>query len=83
MVRPWGRLGKAYSRRGELPALVFRKTLNGVTQSSCGVVTAAVPVDLAATACERPWLLALLGFPESSAKRIDRALNRPAVSPAA
>ena len=38
---------------------------------------AAVPVDLAATASvERRWVIAVVGIAQSSAERIDRALNR-------
>ena len=74
----WRSLRKAYPRCGELAPRVFRNTLNGVTGAVVvqNVGVAAVPVDLAATACERPWVIAVVGISQSSAERIDRALNR-------
>lgn len=40
----------------------------------CGV--AAIPVDLATTARERSWVIAVIDIPQSSAEGVDCALNR-------
>ncbi len=36
----------------------------------------AIPVDFAAAARERPWVIAVVGISQSSAEGIDRALDR-------
>jgi hypothetical protein len=64
-------------RRGELPAAGVQEDVERCNRVSGGVATAAVPVDLAATTRgDRPRVIAIVWFTESSAKRIDRGLNR-------
>src|SRR4030095_6064405 len=51
----------------------------------CGIQNvgiAAVPVDLATTVLQRPWVIEVVGFkPRNSAERIDCTLNRGSVWP--
>src|SRR5262249_15967037 len=64
-------------RRGEGRAGRDQKARERVPGDRCRLVVApAVPVDLAATAGERPWCIAIVWRPESNPVLIDRALNR-------
>ncbi len=74
----WRSLRKAQPRCGELAAAGVQEHVER-SYRSCGIQdvgVAAVPVDLAATACERPWVIDVVGIPQSSAERIDCTLNR-------
>ena len=73
----WGSLRKAHPRCGELAAAGVQEHVERRYRGCSSVhTTAAVPVDLAATACERPWVIGVVGVAQSSAELIDRALNR-------
>src|SRR5436189_127583 len=64
-------------RRREERAARDQEAIERVSGDRCGlVVAAAVPVDLAATARERPSCIAIVWRPQGSPIRIDRALNR-------
>jgi hypothetical protein len=53
-----GRLGKAYPRCSELTTSAVQEHVERRYRGCSGVHTAAaVPVDLAATACERPLII--------------------------
>jgi hypothetical protein len=73
----WGSRRKARPRCGELSAAGVQEHVERRYWVCGGVHTAAVPVDLAATAGERPWVVGVVGVPQRRAERIDGALLVP------
>jgi len=70
-------LRKAQPRCGKLATArvqehVERRYRSGRSQN---VGVAAIPVDFAATTCQGPWVVCVIGIPESSAERVNGALD--------
>jgi hypothetical protein len=72
----WRRLRKTRSQSGEPCATCVQEDVERCDRRSGSIdVTAAIPVDFAATDCERSRIVGVVGFTELSAKRIHHALK--------
>jgi hypothetical protein len=73
----WRRLRKTRSQSGEPCTTCVQEDVERCDRRSGSIdVAAAIPVDFAATGCERSRIVGVVGFTELSAKRIHHALNR-------